>query len=195
MLEVEMKFKLLDPHATRQRLQELGFLPEKEQEEHDSYFNAPDRDFAQTDEALRIRQVGSKYVLTFKGPKQGERGKVRTEIEVPLADASAAGQFHDLLVQLGYRPVLTVSKTRRCFQHPSHSDLVLMWDEVRGLGTYVELEIIAREDEGQDVLKRLQALASQLQLGQEERRSYLELQLQNQLAQTGGTGTKKPPVI
>lgn len=177
MLEVEIKFKLVDPKATGQRLHELGFAVERKQEEHDSYFNAPDRDFAQTDEALRIRQVGSNSILTYKGPKRGDQGKVRTEIEVPLAGDNSATLLREILIHLGYRPVRTVSKLRTFFRHSAQPELELTWDEVHGLGTYLEMEIKADDHEGQEALQRLQALAKNLGLGEEERRSYLDLLL------------------
>ena len=78
-----------------------------------SIFNAPDRDFAQTDEALRIRRVGSFNFLTYKGPKQDRQTKTRTEIEVALAPGpEAAEAMSQLVTRLGYRPVAVVAKTR-----------------------------------------------------------------------------------
>jgi len=176
MLEVEMKFKLPDPKATWQRLQDLEFTALSKQEEQDDYFNAPDRDFSQTDEALRIRHVGTKAILTYKGPKQGERGKVRTEIEVPLSCDHAAESLSQILTNLGYRPVHTVSKVRTLLRNVHEPELEVAWDDVQGLGIYLELEIKADEQE-EHVLQRLQALAKELRLGEEERRSYLDLLL------------------
>src|SRR5262249_22673855 len=105
-LEVEMKFAgvdfaLLEGHLKEHCARLLGV-----RQEADHYFNAPDRDFAITDEALRLRRVGLANFVTYKGPKRDRLTKTRTEIEVPLAEGDrAAGDFVNLLKLLGYRPV------------------------------------------------------------------------------------------
>src|SRR5262245_2449607 len=84
MVEVEQKFRDVDFAVLERRLRELGAVEGKQREEADHYFNAPDRDFARTDEALRIRRIGSANCVTYKGPKRDLQTKTRTEIEVPL---------------------------------------------------------------------------------------------------------------
>src|SRR5579859_2774691 len=106
VLEIEMKFPSPDFPALEKRLAELGARPGKTLEESDEYFNAPDRDFARTDEALRIRRIGEANFVTYKGPKLDAQTKTRTEIEVPLGEGEAvAAKFADLLTHLGYRRV------------------------------------------------------------------------------------------
>src|SRR5947209_17887295 len=86
MLEVEMKFPGADFARLERSLSEWGATADPPLEEADHYFNSPDRDFAVTDEALRLRRIGSTNRVTYKGPKRGNVGKTRTEIEVPLAE-------------------------------------------------------------------------------------------------------------
>src|SRR5262245_45217914 len=106
MLEVEMKFPVPEFAAVEQRLAAWGSSPAAVLHEADHYFNAPDRDFAQTDEALRLRRIDSANFVTYKGPKWDKQTKTRTEVEVPLAEgATAAHDFMQLLQHLGYRPV------------------------------------------------------------------------------------------
>src|SRR5262245_61667479 len=117
MLEVEMKFPGADFAAAERRLAEWGAVADPGVTEADHYFNAPDRDFARTDEALRLRRVGRANFVTYKGPKRGTRGKTRTEVEVPLGDGDqVADDFRRLLGYLGYRPVAVVTKHRRLFR-------------------------------------------------------------------------------
>src|SRR5919108_1916463 len=117
MLEIEMKFPVPDFADLQRRLAEWGSVPATVREDADEYFNAPDRDFARTDEALRLRRIGPANFVTYKGPKQGTRGKTRTEVEVPLAEGDpVADDFRRLLVHLGYRPVAVVSKRRRLYR-------------------------------------------------------------------------------
>ena len=55
--EVEQKFALANPAAVADRLAELGATDAQTVVQVDRYFNHPARDFAQTDEALRLRRV------------------------------------------------------------------------------------------------------------------------------------------
>src|SRR5437763_12543571 len=106
MLEVEVKFAVADFAPLEAALARWGAIWSPPRPEADHYFNAPDRDFARTDEALRVRSVGKSNCVTYKGPKIDRATKTRLEIEVPLADGeSTAADFRRLLTHLGYRPV------------------------------------------------------------------------------------------
>lgn len=176
MLEVEMKFAVASPKQTLSIMKELGFNPIDKHVELDRYYNAPDRDFAQTDEALRIRQIGNDSKLTYKGPKLGTTGKVRKEHEVELTEGSAR-MMHQILMDLRYQPSLEVRKQRTVYHHAAQKDIEVAWDEVEELGNYVELELKVPEGDQAEALICLQALAQALGLPAEERRSYLELLL------------------
>lgn len=179
MLEVELKYAVADHHAVSARLLQLGAAPDATRQDVDRYFNAPDRDFARTDEALRIRSNGKANFVTYKGPKLDAQSKTRTEIEVPLAaGADVAERFGLLLEHLGYRPVHVVRKERRTFElswEDFHVELCL--DEVAGVGRFVELECQSEEAHWEGVRDALLRLAAQLDLKSVERRSYLELSL------------------
>src|SRR5262245_43521447 len=90
MLEIEQKFAHADFAAIERRLAEWEARPGEAHTEADHYFNAPDRDFAHTDEAFRLRRIGEANFLTYKGPKHGGPVKVRTELEIPLRDGTTA---------------------------------------------------------------------------------------------------------
>lgn len=177
MLEVEMKFKVENREQLLAHLKRLGFRELETHMEIDTYYNAPDKDFALTDEALRLRQVGSQCRLTYKGPKRGELGKVRKEHEVDLNDGSAR-MMHQILLDLRYMPSIEVRKQRKVFQHAAQKDIEVAWDEVEQLGTYVELELKVPESDQAEALVCLQSLARSMDLIEEERRSYLELLMQ-----------------
>lgn len=57
MIEVEVKAHVSDFKGVKQRLIEIGAERIGEEHQEDTYFNAPHRDFAKTDEALRIREI------------------------------------------------------------------------------------------------------------------------------------------
>src|SRR5262249_52243957 len=141
--------------------------------------NAPDRDFAKTNEAFRLRRVGPANFLTYKGPKRAGPVKIRTELEVGLRDGdSCAEEITRLLVHLGYRPVALVQKKRSHYHLQRNGfDITVCLDQVEELGRFAEVEILApeaQEDEARDVLEET---ARSLQLSELEPRSYLGLLL------------------
>ena len=179
MLEVEMKFPVGDLSLLERRLSEMGAAKHQELDEVDHYFNAPDRDFARTDEALRIRRIGACNFVTYKGPKLDAQTKTRSEVEVALAPGEAVLEaFTRLLIHLGYRPVAAVRKHRQTFRLLKDGfEIEVALDEVEKVGRYAELEIQAPEDRSPDARKALLSVASELGVSNSERRSYLELLL------------------
>lgn len=178
--EVEQKHRVPDMPALLERLAERGVGIGPAVEQADRYFAHPCRDFARTDEALRIRTVGQDSFVTFKGPKIDTTTKTRRELELPLGSSDAGGaKFAELLEALGFRPVLVVRKRRRSFHIASAGrEVEGVIDEVDGIGTFVELELMSDETELEETKRVLSSLASELQLGPTERRSYLEMLLE-----------------
>jgi adenylate cyclase class 2 len=182
MLEVEMKFAVdgFAPIETALAAQNIAAGAPRREADH--YFNAPDRDFAKTDEAFRVRSVGDRNYVTYKGPKLDQTTKTRLEIEVPVADGeTAAADFRRVLTHLGYRPVAVVRKSRRVAEFGRDGfEMQLTLDEVDGVGRYAELEIVAPEDRAEAAKVTVQAVAAELGLTRSERRSYLQLLLESQ---------------
>jgi adenylate cyclase class 2 len=179
MLEVEMKFPVAAWTDLERHLSAWGAKKLETRREEDHYFNAPDRNFAQTDEALRLRRVGSANFLTYKGPKKDPQTKTRTEIEVPLGPGhESAEAVVQLLGHLGYRPVAVVEKHRQILKvDRERFVLEICLDEVKDVGRFVELEILAPDDQLDSARTVLLAAAADLELTNSERRSYLELLL------------------
>jgi len=184
MLEIEVKYPVHDPEAIKRQLRGWGATFDPPREDVDQYFNAPDRDFAKTDEALRLRRIGLGNFVTYKGPKTDAQTKTRKEIEVPLARGEAvAEEFGQLLDHLGYRPVAVVRK-QRVVIHWRREDfnMEVCLDDVDGVGKFVELEIVAPPDALEAARAVLLKAAQDLGLHVSERRSYLELLLESRLA-------------
>jgi adenylate cyclase class 2 len=178
--EVEQKHRVSDVGALVKRLTDHGARFGETIQQSDQYFAHPCRDFAKTDEALRIRTVGNASFVTYKGPKLDTTTKTRHEIELPLSSSDADGsQFAELLAALGFRPVATVRKHRRKFElRVAEQSVEGALDEVDGLGSYVELELIADAASLGTAKRTITQLGSDLNLGPSERRSYLELLLE-----------------
>lgn len=169
MLEVEIKAYCDDLDGAERTVIALGGKKIRSRDEKDVYFNHPSRDFKITDEALRIRVAGNKKILTYKGPKIGEKSKTRFEHETSIEDAVA---MTDILLRLGFTVVEEVLKERTIF---ILEDIEICLDRVAGLGDFIELE---KKDNDQAMSEQaLFALAEKLGLSRFERRSYLELKL------------------
>lgn len=179
MLEVEAKFRLNDPTAVEARLHSWGARLFADHAEADHYMNAPDRDFAKTDEAFRLRRIGSTNQFTYKGPRRDAVLKTRTELEVdcPPGEASAEA-FLKLFLYLGYRPTAVVRKRRRIYEWQRDGFVVhACLDDVENVGRFVELEIVAEEKDHDAARRVILGAAAELGLVESERRSYLEMLL------------------
>lgn len=179
MYEVEQKHAVTDVHALMARLAERAISPQSAELQADCYFAHPARDFAATDEALRIRTIGDRSFVTYKGPKIDTTTKTRRELELPLDPADADGaKFVELLTLLGFCPVATVRKRRRKF-HIEHRGRRVegALDDVEGLGTFIELELVADESTLAEAQQCIRELAAELGLGPTERRGYLQMLL------------------
>jgi adenylate cyclase, class 2 len=184
--EVEQKFWVNDREGFRQKLERRRITLGEPVVQIDRYFNHPSRDFARTDEALRIRSVGDQNFVTYKGPKIDTTTKTRREIELGLDNGTeAADSFGDLLVALGFRPVAAVKKQRRkAVLSVEDREVEVAYDDVDGLGSFAELECSAGESDLVTAKSTIKSLAADLGLTQNERRSYLELILEAAAAGT-----------
>lgn len=203
MYEVEQKYRVVDVADLESRLNGLGAVWHGTAEQVDRYFGHPSRDFAATDEALRLRSTPDGVVITWKGPRLDATAKTRREIELPLAEAAvpaAAGAeaavpvvagassadrvaetlrcWTELLEALGFRQVREVLKRRRIATVVCDGAAIeVAIDHVGELGDFVELEVRADAAGIAAAAARVESLARKLGCTDPERRSYLELLL------------------
>lgn len=180
MLEVEQKFAVTDRDALFDQLEHLGATRGICLEQQDFYFSHPVRNFAETDEAIRIRCNGLENRITYKGPKRATISKVRKEIELAFASGQPAlEQMAEMLEILGFQPLRTVKKRRTPFTYLEHNPFEIVIDEVEGLGTFVEIELLAEESELQNAEMAIIQLAATLKLTDSIRKSYLGMLIEN----------------
>ncbi len=183
--EVEQKFPVEQFELLRERLAQMNVAWRPVVQQVDTYFRHPVRDFATTDEALRVRRVGDSNCVTYKGPKVDAETKTRHEIEIPLGPGSQTHEGAcDILTALGFAVVAQVVKLRTVGElvwQGHHVELAL--DDVQHVGRFVELETQADEAALPVARQAIQQLARELGLEATERRSYLEMLLAN-----GGRG-------
>jgi adenylate cyclase, class 2 len=172
MLEIELKVRVPDLQPIRQRLRDLHAEQTDRTHEHDVYFNAPHRDFGQTDEALRVRYGDDKIIVTYKGAKiQGFEFKAREEINVIVENGP---RFEDILERLGFRRTAIVDKMREYYRYDEAS---IALDDVQGLGFFVEIELTGDETSSL-AAGRINEIANKIGVeGEHTLSSYLELLL------------------
>jgi adenylate cyclase class 2 len=190
--EVEQKFRTDGHDAVAARLAELGHHAGSPVEQEDAYLSHPQRDFATTREALRIRRVGEENAITYKGPRLEGPTKTREELEIGFAPGREAhSQMCRLFEILGFRPVAVVRKVRTTYHLTwDGRDVEVVLDEVPGLGVFVEVETIAAEEADLKETQRvIGAVAAALGLKEVEPRSYLQMTLER-LA-SGADGVEK----
>lgn len=177
--EVEMKFPVGDWATLESRLAGLEATVFEAQAEIDVYFAHPARDFARTDEALRIRRKGAQSYITYKGPKIDATTKTRREIDLSLPSGEqTVPQWRELLEALGFTAVGEVRKSRRkAYVAWQGRRVEVSLDDVEQLGGFVELELVVQSDGVDDARASIVSLANNLGLEHSERRSYLELLL------------------
>ncbi len=172
MLEIEMKVRVasLDPirrQLTGRHARFLGRI-----HEHDVYYNAPHRDFGETDEAVRVRYTGDHAVITYKGAKIEASGlKAREELNTAVESGEV---FEAILDRLGFTRTAEVNKWRENYQL---GNTAVSLDSVDELGTFVEIEVMA---EGNDTAAsgQIDAISKEIGVqGEPILASYLELLL------------------
>jgi adenylate cyclase class 2 len=175
MLEIELKVQVPDLTPVRQRLLALGARMTEKTGEHDIYYNAPHRDFAITDEALRVRYSSGRTIITYKGAKRRDlQFKAREELNVIVEDGV---QFEKMLERIGFRKTAVVDKVREYYSFENAS---VALDDVGGLGSFVEIEVMRSESDASDT-SMIENIAEKIGVrGEQILASYLELILAKQ---------------
>lgn len=187
MLEIEQKFSVADLEKIKGSIVSLFEIESSTiVRQHDTYFSHPNRDFIESDEALRVRRATiegsgneSSILITYKGPRidttgRGREFKTRREIELAVGSRPEdADKLEDLLSLLGFEPVCSVTKRR---QH-----LITRWrewqvdfalDEVQDLGKFAEIEIFSGDDKTEAAQQAIKEMTQLLGLTDPITKSY-----------------------
>ena len=173
MIEVEVKAHVKKISKIEQVIQQENAQYLKTVHQRDIYFKHPARNFAKTDEALRIRhEEHAQARVTYKGPKLDRKSKSREEFELKINKPEILEQ---IFVKLDYIPVTGVEKIRKLYKL---GDMMISLDKVKDVGDFIEVELEAvSKDDYKDkrnlILSKLEKWG--IQKSQRERLSYLEL--------------------
>ena len=135
--EREIKIAIQDAASARQSILASAFkeVTPRHLEINDVY-DTPDQSIRGRGELLRLRQAGSRNVLTFKGKSEASSAhKVREELEVDTSDGATTAA---ILNRLGLQPLFRYEKYRTEFAKPDETGIVVL-DETP-IGNFLELE-------------------------------------------------------
>jgi adenylate cyclase class 2 len=118
------------------------------------------KDHSHNTPVLRIREQGGKILFTLKKNRSGELDCIEKEIEV-----SDRNTLKDIIELLGFEQTVEVHKKRR---KGNYHDYEICLDEVRGLGTFIEVEKMSDED-GEKVQNELFEFLKKLGVSKEDR--------------------------
>ncbi len=146
MIEVEIKLPVKSIEEVKAVLLENGFHKDKHIREHDIYFDG-ERHIKDHGEALRIRETtnaetgGTAAQMNFKGQKMDRITMTRRELEMEIGCAEIG---INILKAIGFFPVIPeVVKDREMLVC---NDITACLDRVKGLGDFLELEILTEEE-------------------------------------------------
>lgn len=187
-VEIELKLPLKNREAV------IDFLHNKakfkyEKQQHDTYFNAPHRDFLQdpdnVDEWLRIRIAGETAQINYKDwQPHDKREKTHcTEYETEVASSD---QLLKIFTALNFVKITDVKKLRRSWDY---KEAEISIDSVEELGDYIEVEYKGSLKDVEEVRRHLFAVLAELgaETGKIDYRGYPYLLLEKK----GLIGAKK----
>lgn len=178
MIEVEVKVSVKNAETVENLLLKKEFHKGKFVKECDYYFDNPQNDIRNGDQALRIRSCEDfstgKIIafMTYKGPKMDEISMTRSEVELEIADANKGIQ---LITSLGYTKQYPVIKHRQYFHK---EQMTACLDQVEYLGDFLEVEmIVENEHEKEQALDEILEFLQKLGFSKEQllRKSYLSM--------------------
>ncbi|MBV9265719.1 MAG: class IV adenylate cyclase [Acidobacteriaceae bacterium] len=136
--ETEVKIRLSDRPAAVDRLQQLGFKVSVPRAfESNTIYDTGDQRLRQAGTILRLRQVGSKAVITWKGAGEPGRHKSRQELETSIGSLEA---LHQILGKLGYDAAFRYEKYRTEFVRGDDGDSGVVTVDETPIGNFLELE-------------------------------------------------------
>jgi adenylate cyclase class 2 len=134
--EVEIKLRLAGAAHGRRLLRRQGYRVSRRRIfESNVVYDTSRSDLRKSGRLLRVRRAGRDAVLTFKSAPIPARHKTRRELETSL---SAPGALHQILAELGYRPVFVYEKYRTEYEREREPGVVTL-DETP-IGAFLELE-------------------------------------------------------
>ena len=140
MREIEVKILEIDAPKIERKLLKLGAEKTFSGKIEATLLDHPELKLRENDKVLRVRTVGDKVELCFKGKKEGKQFKIREEIEVETSDVFDTLQ---ILKSLGFVATFTNKKERVSYKL---GNAKIEFDTIEGIPTFLEIEGVTEYD-------------------------------------------------
>lgn len=197
MIEVEIKLKITKQPVDQleEMLTSAGFVYRETIVQEDRYYDNTDSFVRRSGQALRLRNIQEENgkqetVITFKGKKLDGISMTRQELETTVGELTVldeilqALQFHvvpPIVRKTRKEYVLNVDHANECEElngkNKEVKEMHACVDLVEGLGAFLELEIMAEEDNRKTALDKIESMLQSLGYSLEETstNSYLSM--------------------
>lgn len=154
-LEVEVKVRIDDPGLMRKRILKIADF-KKKVSKGDDYFRLEGKGYPS--KAFRIRDDGEKLVVNFKKHlkhlwKDGV--VVKREYEFELSDRKHLDNFIALLEDFGFKEWVKKRKHTEKYEHKKDKRIEIEINTVEHVGTYMEIEYLAKDNEVEKARKAI----------------------------------------
>jgi adenylate cyclase, class 2 len=142
MYEVEVKAKLRDRDTVIQKLKNLGSKFGQELHQVDHVFAPKGTPLPRTPlgtSVLRVRKQNDKYIFTLKIPQQSHQDCIEREMEIKDGE-----MMIEILELMDWDRLPTVDKRR---VKTNVDDMEIVLDIVAGLGEFIEVEKIVKDED------------------------------------------------
>ncbi|EKD62036.1 MAG: hypothetical protein ACD_52C00322G0003 [uncultured bacterium] len=172
-IEIEIKTTLDNPDDVKEFLNENGKLVSKDVFQKDTYFIPTHRDFLNVKypfEWLRLRESQKGFSINYKHfhPENVKKTDYCDEFETKIENVEA---IKKIFQNLNIKETVVVEKVRTTWMF---EEVEIVIDEVKDLGSYIELETTAHFEKPQEGKKFLYKILKKLnaKVGEEDLRGY-----------------------
>ncbi len=169
-IEVEAKIKVRDYKSARNRIRKIARFVGR-QNKDDKYFSVKNNGYPK--KSLRVRDKGNKVEVNFKKWLSYKGGiHAKKEIEFEVSDIKG---FFELLRDLGFKEWMRKKKISEVYKTRDKINIEL--NSVKGLGWYVEIEILCQAKDVNNARKRIKRTMKELGFKKKdiERKGYTKL--------------------
>jgi len=163
--EIEVKARVADLGELTKKLEAMGVvlsepIIQNDQTFIDESYGSYDK-FQPGRNILRIRENNGKFIFTIKQSQSNELDSIERETEIAEPE-----EFREALLLMGYKPAVEIHKVRR---KAKYKDYEICLDEVKELGSFVEVEKITDEKNAVEVQNKLFEFLESLGVKREDR--------------------------
>lgn len=141
-IETEKKYYSINNNELVKRINKFGYKLVSKEYQSDEYFTDINSEYIKKRTCLRIRKVGDKNILTFKGESKDFDSSF-TKLNLSFETLSNNyDNLIDLFSMMGYFSYVIVNKNRQTYEKQDGSLIYsIMVDSIEDLGDFIEFEI------------------------------------------------------